>query len=193
MLKNVGRAQYAFVAMKQARILPDAMLINIKIPDATPGVVQKYALSDEQALLAKLRYNRLVDIFSGATCYSLQNHLRTTVTGIGQVETDEIYVGIDKKGIHYVFPIQAKGGNDEIGVVQIEQDILLCREKFPGIVCRAIATQFMDDDIIAIMELTLDDEEVKKVDEKHYKLVSPDNITEEDLIRYNQIVEGADA
>jgi len=42
-----------------------------KVPDSSPGIVAKYALSDEQALLAKVRYNRLVDIFSGVTCYSL--------------------------------------------------------------------------------------------------------------------------
>ena len=47
-------------------------------------------LRDGPALLAKVRYNRLVDIFIGITCYSLQNHLRTTVRSIGQVEIDEI-------------------------------------------------------------------------------------------------------
>ncbi len=36
--------------------------------------------------------------FTGITCYSLQNHLRTSVPDIGQVETDELYVGVDKKG-----------------------------------------------------------------------------------------------
>jgi len=41
-----------------------------------------YALGDEQALLAKLRYNRLLDIFTGVVCYSLQNHLRTNVPGM---------------------------------------------------------------------------------------------------------------
>jgi len=48
----------------------------IKIPDATPEIVAAYALSDEQALLAKVRYNRLLDIFLGVAAYSLQNHLR---------------------------------------------------------------------------------------------------------------------
>ena len=190
-IENVGRAKYAFVATSLARIVPDTMLISIKIPDATPGIVQKYALADEQALLAKLRYNRLLDIFTGVTCYSLQNHLRTTVTGIGQVETDEIYVGLDKQGRHYVFPLQAKGGTDEIGVVQIKQDFALCQEKYPGLICRAIAAQFMTDDIIAIMEFGIDDGEVKKVAEKHYKLVPPDNISEEDLKKYKTVTEGA--
>lgn len=87
------------------------------------------SVSDEQALLAKLRYNRLVDIFTGVACYSLQSHLRTHVSGIGQVETDEIYIGVDRRGVHYVFPIQAKGGKDRIGVVQIEQDFAMCAAK----------------------------------------------------------------
>jgi hypothetical protein len=56
----------------------------------------------------------------------LQSHLRTTLPNLGQVETDEVYVGIDKHGIHYVFPIQAKSGTDKIGAVQIEQDLDVC-------------------------------------------------------------------
>lgn len=38
-----------------------------------------------------------------------------------QVETDEVYVGVDKRGAHFVVPVQAKGGTDSISVVQIEQ------------------------------------------------------------------------
>lgn len=48
----------------------------IKTPDATPEIAAAYALSDEQALLAKVRYNRLLDIFLSVAAYSLQNHLR---------------------------------------------------------------------------------------------------------------------
>lgn len=75
---NKGRGLYAFETRTDARILPDPLMTVTKIPDATPGIVAKYALNDEQALLTKLRYNRLIDIFTGVTCYSLQNHLRTT-------------------------------------------------------------------------------------------------------------------
>jgi hypothetical protein len=61
---------------------------------------------------------------------------------MGQVETDELYIGVDKKGAHYVFPIQAKGGTDRLNVVQIEQDFAVCAAKFPLLVCRPIAAQF---------------------------------------------------
>jgi hypothetical protein len=89
-----GKAKYRFELSKEAVIVPRDNMAVTKIPDSTPGVIIKYALDDEQSLLAKIRYNRLIDIFTGVTCYSLQNHLRTTAPGIGQVETDEIYIGI---------------------------------------------------------------------------------------------------
>ena len=162
-------------------------MLATKIPDATPGIVEKYAFDDEQALLTKLRYNRLIDIFTGVTCYSLQNHLRTTVPGIGQVETDEIYVGIDKQGRQFVFPVQAKGGSDEIGVVQIEQDIRLCEHKYPELICRAIAAQFIESNKISVFEFIIQDDEVKKVSERHYQLVSSSNISDEELAQYNQL------
>ena len=186
-IKNVGRAKYAFKLVRFSRITPDDMLMEIKIPDSTPSIVGKYALTDEQALLTKMRYNRLIDIFTGVTCYSLQNHLRTTVPEIGQVETDELYVGVDKNGKQYIFPIQAKGGSDELGIVQIEQDIRLCEHKFPELIVRAIASQFMTDNVIAIFEFKLIDNEVKKIAEKHYKLVEYSDLTIDELKMYNSM------
>lgn len=185
-IKNTGRGLYAFELVKFARITPDPQLSTIKIPDATPAIVAKFALCDEQALLTKLRYNRLIDIFTGVTCFSLQNHLRTTVPNIGQVETDEIYVGIDKFGRHYVFPVQAKGGSDEIGTVQIEQDIKLCEHKYPDLICRPIAAQFIDENKIAIFELKIENGDVKKYSEKQYLLVGKDDISPQELFQYNR-------
>lgn len=186
-IKGVGRSLYRFVLVQDKPIKPNPNLAETKIPDATPGVIAKYALSDEQALLARVRYNRLIDIFTGVTCYSLQNHLRTSVAAIGQVETDELYVGIDKKGIQYVFPVQAKGGKDHIGIVQIEQDVEVCSSKFSDLVCRPIAAQFMRDGVIALFEFELSiDGELRVTAEKHYRLVHPDEVSVDDLLTYRQ-------
>jgi hypothetical protein len=86
-IEGTGRARYRFIQVKLNRIVPRDELITIKIPDATPEIITAYALSDEQSLLAKVRYNRLIDIFLGVTAFSLQNHLRTTVKSIGQIES----------------------------------------------------------------------------------------------------------
>ena len=181
-IELAGRARYRFSLVKINRILPRKSLATIDIPDATPELIRAYALDDEQALLAIVRYNRLVDTFLGLTTYSLQNHLRTTVKGIGQIEIDELYVGLDKRGCHYVIPVQAKGGNDQIGLVQTTQDIRFVEEKFSGMRCRAIAAQFMEDMIVALFELTLQDNEIKVVEERHYRLV-PAKDLDRDAVR----------
>jgi len=183
-IRPAGRSRYAFALVKNTPIVPNEHMAVTKVPDATPGIVAKYAFNDEQALLAKVRYNRLVDIFTGVTCYSLQNHLRTTVPEMGQVETDELYVGVDKKGAHYVFPIQAKGGKDKLNVVQIEQDFAVCATKFPLLVCRPIAAQFLEDGSIALFEFESGEVGVSISSEKHYKLVAPKEVTDVDLETY---------
>ena len=183
-IEGVGRSLYSFKLVRINRIVPNPDLVTVKIPDATPEIISVYALSDEQALLAKVRYNRLIDIFLGLASYSLQNHLRTTVRGVGQIEIDEIYVGIDQQGRQYVMPVQAKGGNDQLSVVQTKQDLSCCAEKFPNLICRAISTKFMADDLIALFELTVEDDHVKVVQEWHYRLVPADSISAEDLAAY---------
>lgn len=185
-IRPAGKARYRFSLVADRPLSPNGSLTTTKVPDSTPGVIEKYALSDEQALLAKVRYNRLVDIFTGVTCYSLQNHLRTAVQGMGQVETDEIYVGLDKKGVHYAFPVQAKGGKDRLSVVQIEQDMAMCVEKFPSLICRPIGAQFMLNAVIALFEFEKGDEGISVASEKHYKLVPPEDVTEDDLRSYKQ-------
>src|ERR1039457_384415 len=67
-IEPAGRAKYRFRQAPVSRLVPNADLIVIKIPDATPEIAN--ALNDEQALLAKLRYNRLIDIFLGMTGYA---------------------------------------------------------------------------------------------------------------------------
>ena len=106
------------------------------------------------------------------------------VSNIGQVETDEIYIGIDKRGAHYVIPVQAKGGSDKIGIVQIEQDFAVCQSKFPGLICKLIAAQFMEENLIALFECEKTEEGIRVSVEKHYRLVDPDNLTVEELESY---------
>ncbi len=95
-------------------------------------------------------------------------------------------VGVDRNGCQYVIPVQAKGGNDQLSIVQTQQDIRCCCEKFKDLVCRSISTQFMADDLIAVFELTVEDDEIKFVGEKHYRLVPASEISEKDLRLYAQ-------
>lgn len=185
-IRPAGIGRYRFVAVDLVDIAPSKALTDTKVPDATPGIIAMYALNDEQALLAKLRYNRLLDVFTGVACYSLQSHLRTAVPDIGQVETDEVYVGLSRRGAHYVFPVQAKGRRERISVVQIEQDLAMCKAKFPDLLCCPIAAQFMQDKLIAMFALEDTKEGVRVAMERHYLLVPPDDLSKEELEAYRQ-------
>ena len=121
---------------------PNPRMVVTKIPDSTPYLVTRHATSETQALLAKVRYNRLIDIFLRVTAYSLQNHLRSAVPDLGQIETDEVYVAVRNTGQQFVVPVQAKGGTDQIGAIQVRQDLALCRRKFPHLTPRPVAVPF---------------------------------------------------
>ncbi len=179
-----GRSVYEFRQVRFSEIRPNEQLMRTDIPDATPGAIVLYALSDEQALLGTVRYNRLIDIFTGLTCYSLQNHLRTSVPiwnpirqreESTQVEMDELYVGIDKHGQHYAIPVEAKSGNDSLNIVQIWQNAQVCRSKLARLPIRCVAVQAIADSVIALIELQAPDiDNIAVVEEKHYQLVVPD-------------------
>lgn len=186
LILGAGDARYRFRLSKLATIVPTQGMMVRKIPDSTPEIISQYALGDEQALLAKIRYNRLIDMFLGIVASSLQNHLRTKIPNYGQIEIDELYVGVDSRGAHYIVPVQAKGGRDKLGVIQTIQDTIFCQSKqrYANCIIRPVSAQFLDDDTIAMFELHFDGDEVSIVREKHYRLTDAKEIIEKDLAAY---------
>jgi hypothetical protein len=186
LLEGAGRAMYRFriVDIGGRTIVPREDIAAILIPDSTPEIIAAHALGDEQAVLARVRYNRLIDIFLGLTTYSLQNHLRTQVKKMGQIEIDEVYVGLNRNGAQFVIPVQAKGGTDKLSPVQTMQDIACCAAKFPDLVCRPVSAQFMNEDVIALFELTQQEGRILIVEERHYRLVKNEEIDSDTKRQY---------
>ena len=181
-----GDARYRFRLNKLTHLRPTKGLLVRKIPDATPEIISRYALTDEQALLAKVRYNRLIDIFLGVAACSPQSHLRTKIPNYGQIEIDELYVGIDSRGAQYIVPVQAKGGTDVLGAIQTIQDITFCRteKRYRDCIARAVSAQFLANGTIALFETTFDGDEVSIMRERHYQLTTFENIHPNDLQLY---------
>ena len=187
-----GHALYEFRLASPGKIAPSEHQERIPILDATPEIVRAYAPgTDEQALLTRARYNRLIDVFLGLTCYSIQNHLRTTVTNVGQIEVDEIYLGVNKRGAHFVIPCQAKSPGDRFGIAQVVQDIMLCKQKYPQAICRPIAMQFQGENDVAIIELSVTSDgdllRLNVVDEKHYRLSQQSEVPLAEIIRLRDL------
>ena len=174
MIVGRGKAQYAFVklvASPEIKLQED--LLTILLPDATPEIVLEYAGSDEQGTLAKVHYNRLMDIFLQLTCYHLQNHWRTSIKNKGQCEIDDLYVGLDIDGKQFVIPVEAKSANDRLSKTQIVQMIDFARDRYSKLIMRPVGVQEMKDGSLVLIEFTPagHPDEIKIKEMRRYKLV----------------------
>jgi hypothetical protein len=70
--------------------------------------------------------------------------------------------------------------------VQIEQDIMVCETKFTNLICRPMAAQSLGDDVIALFEFEVSENEIKIVSEKHYKLVKSKDLSLDELASYQE-------
>jgi hypothetical protein len=166
-----GKGKYLFVRLSRSPYVDIPSDIEaIAVLDATPQIVLKYQSLDEQGFLARVRYNRLIDIFTSLTTYHLQGHFRTTVSNIGQVEIDDLYIGVDTDGCAFVLPVEAKGESpkDRLGVVQITQMVRFARESFPDLAIRPIGLKVMSDGSYLFLEFN-DSEDSNSVATKRYK------------------------
>lgn len=93
---------------------------------------------------------------------------------------------MNKQGVHYVLPVQAKGGKDWLGIIQIEQDIALCEARFPELICLSIAAQFITNEVIAMFQIEDTDEGIRVAFEKHYELVPWESVSDVDLRNYRK-------
>ncbi len=184
--RSIGHGKYQFSKSRIYPITPSPVYTKIMVLDATPQIIRQYALDEKQLLLAILRSNRLIDAFLHLTCYSIQSNLRVTVRGKGQTVTDEIYIGLDHQFRRFVIPVQAKGRNEQISEVQIEWDIAVCEAKFPALACRSVAAQFVENDLIALFEFEQSEGVVSIKEEKHYRIVPNEMLSNEEIKAYGK-------
>ncbi len=145
-----------------------------RIPDATPDVVLRYAKGDEQSVLVQIRYNRLVDVFTGLTAYHLQSHVRAYIDGLGQIEIDDLYLAVNTDGQWFCIPIEAKspGPGEQLGRAQIASMVAYAEQEFAGLPVRPIGVKMIEDGSIFFVEFSdsSDPSELKTRFYKRYQL-----------------------
>jgi hypothetical protein len=57
-------------------------------------------------------------------------------------------------------------------------------DKLANLVCRPIAAQFMEGNLIALLEFEMNNGKASLVSEKHYRLVPPEDVDQSDLDAY---------
>ncbi|MDR3554575.1 MAG: hypothetical protein P4L55_07460 [Syntrophobacteraceae bacterium] len=71
-----------------------------------------------------------------------------------------------------------------LSVIQLEQDFAICSEKFPNLICNAVAVQFMKDNLVALFIFEMGDTGIRLLGEKHYRLTPSSEISRDELLSY---------
>ncbi len=179
-IEGRGRGKYAFRRLSRnpdITLPPDLRAIGIL--DATPDVILKYGSGDEQGLLTRVRYNRLIDTFLGVTAYHLQSHCRAYVTNSGQVEIDDLYLGVDTNGRQYVIPVEGKTVDEPMGVVQIVNMIAYAKQTFPDLALRPVAIKAWSDQSLFFVEFNdaVDANDIAVHEYRRYILIRDPHLT----------------
>lgn len=174
-IKPKGKGKFSFLKSNRKPFVEiQEGLHAIEVLNAVPEIVEKYSQDDEQALLTAVRYNRLVDIFTKITCFHLQSHARTTIQGEGQIEIDDIYVGVDREGLRYIVPLEAKSGGerDKLGWIQVANMVKFCKQNYRELKCKIIAAKPLNSNKICLIEFddNPDPEKVAIMQTKLYEL-----------------------
>ncbi len=171
-IKPAGKGKYVFKKTERPQFIEiQEGLAPIEVLNAIPEIVEKYSANDEQGFLSTIRYNRLVDIFTEITCFHLQSHIRTTIQNEGQIEIDDLYVGINREGKEYILPLEAKSPDerDKMGWIQITNLVRYARQYFPNLLCRPLATKPVGPNQICMIEFE-DETDYEKIGIKEIKL-----------------------
>ncbi len=177
-IHTLGKGRYAFrlLPVGEDRIHPAPGLAVIEIPNALPLLVERHSRRDEQALLARIRYNNLVGVFLGLSVYSLQSHWKTSIKGTGiPTEIDEVYVGLNAEGEQFAICVEAKSKSpkETVSAAQILGNYAAAKHQFATLPIISIAAKALDDTTIAMLLLEVDAAEgtVAKTMERHYRVV----------------------
>ena len=100
--------------------------------------------------------------------------MRTQIKGHGQVEIDDLYVGVDKDGTGYVLPVEGKEEGESLGKDKAVALTKFARAKFPKLKCRPIAIIRQAGDVFACIDFepTESVTKVEVLEMRRYRLVS---------------------
>ncbi|MBL9104047.1 MAG: hypothetical protein JNL82_24090 [Myxococcales bacterium] len=146
-LRQIGRGHYRFErAVSTLMEIADETIIDTI--DTTPLPVRRLlpellAEIDEQGLLSVVDYCKLLSHFTGLQVFRLRSHVRKSVAGVGQVEVDEVDVGVALRDddAPIIFPIEAKAALDPVNRVQIANQVIFALQHFPGHEVRPIVVK----------------------------------------------------
>jgi len=160
-LRQVGRGKYRLEKGENVIVNVEDEPEVTETIDITPLPVRRLLPEDiseidEQGLLTVVSYCKLLDHFTGLTVYRLRNHVRKSVSGVGQAEVDAVDVGValSEEEDPIIFPIEAKAREDAVNKVQIAAQVQFARQYFPAYAIRPLAIKIDGQGLVHFIEFT---------------------------------------
>ncbi|MCX6049954.1 MAG: hypothetical protein NT075_33060 [Chloroflexi bacterium] len=168
-------------------VAPSPLWAKSKVVDLTPTNINEFDLNEKQLLLARIRYNRLIDFFTGCDCFSLQRNDQITDTNTNKIENIEIYFGTRARDGQFIIPVKSFDRQEKILVRKISQDFTAYEAEFPTLHCIPIAAQWMEEHTLALFSFSRRYDGFWLSEEKHYQLMSPTELLPEALSSNYQV------
>jgi hypothetical protein len=157
-LDSLGKGYYGFRKLKnkpQIEIDFDD-IAPVSVYNAVPELIDGYLRHDEQSMLSRILYNRLIDIYIGMSCWLAQNHYRSQIAvqfGSAEVEVDALYAGVDSQGHQHAIGIEAKSHakSEMINRIQLSNMARMLRERFPEAIPIILAVKMLQDGDIGLV------------------------------------------
>lgn len=178
LLRQVRRGQYRLEVGTSTIVehTPDEIVSAL---DCTPLPVRRLlpenlADIDEQGLLTIVHYCQILSHFTGLQVFRFKSHVRKSVLEVGQVEVDEVDVGVavDHTEKPIIFPIEAKAAPDALNWIQVAAQVRFAKQYFPEHLIRPIGIKVDYDSLIHVLEFTasLDASQLEVVRSTTYRL-----------------------
>ncbi len=103
----------------------------------------------------------------------MQGHIRTFIPRSGQIEVDDLYLGVDLNGKQYVIPVEAKSEREPLGVVQVVSLNTYALKAYPDLTLKSVAVKAWPDGSIFFLEFNsaVDGEDLSVTNYRRYRLI----------------------
>ena len=172
-IEAAGRGSYVIKLMQANSITPNLKLKPKQILDRTLAICDTFDLTDKGVLDVQIRQNSLIPDFVGEDVTLVCQPAKGAVKGLGQVDIDAIYMGMPQTGETLIVPILLAPYSRPVDGHKAARMLRYATKAYPDCQVRTLIAQKLENEDIALFEVTSKAGEIKVVREQRYDLGQP--------------------
>lgn len=170
-IEALGQGTYCLKLAPVFRVIADANIEPNVVRDKSCALACDFDLTEKGKLEVQLRINGLLDDYFGARLTLLCQPPRGMIKNAGQGEIDAIYTGTSPTGRPMVVPILLEPSSKPVPVKKPARMVHHIQQHYPNYPNYPFVVQRLEDGTIALIELAPDEEGIRVLREKHYRLI----------------------